>query len=53
MSDEQFMQLCCQIKAESDPKKLTALLDELTKLLAEEQDAIKLKIAGRSIGNPL
>lgn len=36
--------LCRQISTEKDPEKLSAAIDDLIKLLAEERDAIKAKI---------
>jgi hypothetical protein len=44
MPDEKLIRLCECISKETDPAKMTALLDELIKLLGEEQDAIRAKI---------
>jgi hypothetical protein len=44
MPDEKLIRLCESISKETDPAKMTALLDELIKLLGEEQDAIRAKI---------
>jgi hypothetical protein len=43
--DQKPFALCRRISAETDPKKLTAAIDELGKLLAEEQDEVKSRIA--------
>jgi hypothetical protein len=50
MPDQRFLELCRLITAEKDPRKLVALTEELTELLAEEQDVIKAKIRA-NIGN--
>ncbi len=44
MPDVKLRQLCEQISKETDRERLTGLIDELYKLLVEEQDAIKAKI---------
>jgi hypothetical protein len=44
MPDQKLYDLCSLIAVERDPKKLSAAIDELIKLLDEEQDAIKAKI---------
>jgi len=44
MPDQQLIKLCENISKETDPANMTALLDELIKLLDEEQDAIRTKI---------
>jgi hypothetical protein len=44
MPDQKLFALCHQISIEKDPQKLTAAIDDLTKLLIEEQDVIKAKI---------
>ncbi|HYA25772.1 MAG TPA: hypothetical protein VEF05_16530 [Terriglobales bacterium] len=56
MPDVKLRQLCEQISKESNHDRLTALIDDLYKLLVEEQDAIKAKIKanlGKSLGEPL
>jgi len=56
MPDVKLRQLCEQISKESNHDRLTGLIDELCKLLVEEQDAIKAKInanLGKSLGEPL
>lgn len=51
MPDRRMFELCCQISVEREPHKLLPLVEELAKLLAEEQDVIKSKIrAGLSQG---
>jgi hypothetical protein len=44
MPDVILRQLCEQISRESNRERLSVLIDELYKLLVEEQDAIKAKI---------
>jgi hypothetical protein len=44
MPDQKLMRLCESISKETDPAKMSALLDELIQLLAEEQDTIRAKI---------
>jgi hypothetical protein len=44
MPDRKLYDLCSRITKERDPEKLTATIDELIKLLNEEQAAIKAKI---------
>lgn len=54
MPDRKMMELCRQISAEKDPGKLLSLVEQLTRLLTEEQDGIKAKIRaniGRSVGS--
>jgi hypothetical protein len=56
MPDVRLRQLCEQISTESNHERLSALIDELYKLLIEEQDAIKVKIRanlGNSLDEPL
>jgi hypothetical protein len=56
MPDVKLRQLCEQISKESNHQRLSALIDELYKLLIEEQDAIKKKIRanlGNNLGEPL
>lgn len=45
MLDRKLYELCSRITTERDPKKLAAVINDLIKLLAEEQDAIKRKIS--------
>jgi hypothetical protein len=45
MPDTKLYDLCSRITNERDPEKLAATIDELIKLLNEEQDAIKAKIS--------
>jgi hypothetical protein len=44
MPDQKLIRLCESISKETDPGKMTVLLDELIKLLGEEQDEIRAKI---------
>jgi hypothetical protein len=44
MPDRKLMELCRRIATEPNPAKLAVAIDELIKLLAEEQDTIKAKI---------
>ena len=44
MPEKKMFDLCSKITKERDPERLTATIDELIKLLTEEQDAIKAKI---------
>lgn len=44
MPDQKLFKLCSEINHEKDPHKLTQLIDELAKLLKQEQDTIKAKI---------
>jgi hypothetical protein len=44
MPDQKLFDLCSRISKEHDPKKLAAAVDELIKLLNEEQDVIKARI---------
>ena len=44
MPDQKLIRLCDSISKETDPAKMTALLDELIQLLGEKQDAIRAKI---------
>jgi hypothetical protein len=44
MPDQRLVRLCESISKETDPAKMTALLDELIQLLGEKQDAIRAKI---------
>jgi hypothetical protein len=44
MPDQKLFNLCRQISSETDSERLASLLDELIKLLNEEQDTIKAKI---------
>jgi hypothetical protein len=44
-SDEPLMELCAKIGIETSPQTIAALISELIKLLAEEQNAIKAKIS--------
>lgn len=56
MPDVRLRQLCEQISKESNHERLSALIDELYKLLVEEQDAIKAKIRvnlGNNMEEPL
>jgi len=46
--DEEIYDLCHQISKEKDSDKLLALVQQLTQLLAEEQDDIKAKIRANS-----
>jgi len=55
MPDQKLFQLCRQISTQKDPQQLSALIDDLIKLLAEEQDTIRAKIranVGRSVNLP-
>jgi hypothetical protein len=47
MPDQKIMELCTEITAEKDSKKLIALVEELNRLLPEEQDQIKDNINRR------
>jgi hypothetical protein len=54
MPDRKMFDLCSKITQERDPEKLTATIDELIKLLNEEQAAIKAKIrANLNTGMPV
>jgi hypothetical protein len=53
MPDQKLFALCRRISAETDPQKLTAAIDELAKLLAEEQDEIKSRIAKTLSTSPI
>jgi hypothetical protein len=44
MPDQKLFHLCRQISTQKDPQELTQLIDDLIKLLSEEQDTIKAKI---------
>ena len=44
MPDRKLYDLCSRITKERDPERLTANIDELIKLLYEEQAEIKAKI---------
>lgn len=51
--DEPLMELSAKIATETNPKTIAALISELIRLLAEEQNAIKEKIrANLSITPP-
>lgn len=55
MPEQKLLALCRRISVETDPKELTGAIDELIKLLAEEQDVIKAKISNmlsKSAGMP-
>jgi hypothetical protein len=47
MPDQKLLVLCRRISAEKDTEKLTAAIDELTKLLNKEQNSIKAIIRER------
>ncbi|HZP61939.1 MAG TPA: hypothetical protein VFB28_00885 [Terriglobales bacterium] len=47
MSDEELLSLCQRISTETNPTKLTKLLQELIQMLHQEQDSIKGAIAER------
>jgi len=51
MPDVRLRHLCEQISKETDRERLNRLIDELYKLLVEEQDAIKAKI-NANLRNP-
>jgi len=51
MSDEELMSLCQRISTETNPAKLSKLLQELIQLLNREQNRIKRSIAMR-LGAP-
>lgn len=44
MPDQKLIRLCESISKETDPARMTALLEDLLKLLNEEQDEIRAKI---------
>lgn len=44
MPDQKMLELCRRISTEMDPVKMAGLVDQLIKLLNEEQDVIKSKI---------
>ncbi len=44
MPDRKLFKLCREITNEREPQKLTQLIDELSKLLKDEQENIKAKI---------
>jgi hypothetical protein len=47
MPDQKLRELCLKISTEQDSEKLIKLVEELNKLLADEQDVIKAKIRSR------
>jgi hypothetical protein len=44
MPDQKLLQLCREISTQKDSQQLALLIEDLIKLLAEEQDTIKAKI---------
>ena len=49
MSDEELMSLCQRISTETNPAKLSKLLQELIQLLNREQNSMKKSIT-RALG---